>query len=379
MIYLDNSATTKPHKEIIESFQQVTTRFFGNPSSIHQFGGDAERLLLKAKEQAAQLLEVAENEVFFTSGGTEGNNLAIKGIAFEHQNRGKHIITTEIEHPSVYDACKSLETFGFEITYLPVNEAGVISLHDLEAAIREDTILVSVMHVNNEIGSIQPIEEIGHICSQYPKLYFHVDDVQGFGKVPLNLERAKVDLCTISGHKFHGLKGTGILVKRNHISLHPLFHGGEQQAGIRSGTENLAGIVAMVKAMRLIKERETDERSTLRHLYMQLREGLQEVEGVFMNSPENGAPHIVNISVPGLKPEVMIHTLGQKNIFISTKSACSSKQLDESRIIKACGFSLERSQSALRISLSYDNTNEEISEFLDIFKKAMNELKKVMR
>ncbi|WP_047985109.1 cysteine desulfurase family protein [Ornithinibacillus californiensis] len=378
MIYLDNSATTKPHPDVLQSFQAVSTSFFANPSSIHQLGGQTEKLLLKSKEQAAALLQVRNDEIIFTSGGTEGNNIAIKGIALQHQGRGKHIITTEIEHPSVYEACKSLETLGFKVTYLPVNEHGVVSVKEVERAIQQDTILISIMYVNNEIGSIQPIEEIGELAKKHPKLFFHVDYVQGLGKVPLTLENSGIDLCTMSGHKIHGLKGTGLLYCRNGVKLFPLFHGGDQEHKIRSGTENLAGAVSLVKALRLIKEREAKGSKELAYLHHYLREELLAIDGVSINTPEQSAPHIMNFSIPGLKPEVMIHTLGKQGIFISTKSACSSKDLDESRIIRACGFPADRSKSALRVSLSYDNTLEEIKLFISKLKEALTQLKEVM-
>lgn len=378
MIYLDNSATTRPDPSVLESFNQVTTNYYGNPSSIHQFGGLAEKLLITAKTQAADLLHVDKEEIIFTSGGTEGNNIAIKGIALEHQNRGKHIITSEIEHPSIYEACEGLKKLGFEITYLPVDEHGVISLEDLKNAIREDTILISIMHVNNEIGTIQPIEEIGKIANQYPKLFFHVDDVQGIGKVPLNLKKHGIDLCTYSGHKIHGLKGTGMLYVNRRTKLFPLFHGGSQELNIRSGTENLAGIVAMVKALRLIKDKERNEVSKMYELQQYIIQEIKKIDGVTVNTPEHAAPHIVNISVPGIKPEVIIHMLGEQGIFISTKSACSSKLKDESKVLAACGFKTDRTTSALRISLSYDNTLEEIKTFITELKRAINEFKQAL-
>ena len=378
MIYLDNSATTKPYPEVVDSFQQVSTRFFANPSSIHQFGGEAENLLIKAREQVADLLNVKSDEIVFTSGGTEGNNLAIKGIAFEHHKRGNHIITTEIEHPSVYDTCQSLEKLGYEITYLPVYEEGVISLTDLKKAIREDTILISIMHVNNELGSVQPIEEIGQIAKEYPKLYFHVDAVQGLAKVPLNLKRAGIDLCTFSGHKIHGLKGTGILFIKEGLSLFPLFHGGGQEGEYRSGTENLAGAISISKAFRLSMENMDANIDGLIRLRDYLLKELGKIEGILVNTAMNGAPHLVNFSVPGLKPEVMIHALGEADIAVSTKSACSSKQLDESRVLSACGFSEERAKSALRVSMSYSTTREEIDVFLKALKNTVNQLKEVL-
>ena len=223
MIYLDNSATTKPYPEVIESFVKVSTDYFGNPSSLHGMGVQAEKLLSTARKQIADLLKVKNTEIFFTSGGTEGNNLAIKGVALANQQRGRHIITTSIEHPSVAAACQTLIDKGFTVTYLPVNEKGQISLADLADAIREDTILVSIMHVNNEVGSIQPILEVGTMLKKYPQILFHVDHVQGIGKIVLPLNDTGIDLCTISGHKLHGLKGTGVLYVRHGIQIAPHF------------------------------------------------------------------------------------------------------------------------------------------------------------
>lgn len=378
MIYLDNSATTKPDPSVVQSFLQVTEKFFGNPSSIHELGAEVEKLQTRAREQAANLLQVKPQEIIFTSGGTEGNNLAIKGIALKYMNRGKHIITTEIEHPSVYETCKSLQKFGFRVTFLPVNERGIIDVQQLEKAITDDTILVSVMHVNNEIGSIQPIAEVGQILKKYPKIFFHVDAVQALGKVPIELQNNGIDLCTFSGHKIHGLKGTGILFMKEGTSLYPLFHGGNQEFGIRSGTENVAGNVSIVRALRLILERQQNEIDRLKRLREKLYRALTSMEYVYMNSPEDGAPHILNVSVPGLKPEVVIHALYEKSATISTQSACSSKQQDESRILLACGYTKDRTTSGLRISLSYHNTEEDIDEFIDIFEQTIRELKEIL-
>lgn len=379
MIYLDNSATTIPDESVVASFKKVTEQYFANPSSIHQLGGTSEKLLQTAKRQAAELLQVEDEEIIFTSGGTEGNNIAIKGIALEHQNRGKHIITTTIEHPSVEEACQSLERLGFEITYLPVSEAGVIEAEAVEKAIRGDTILISVMHVNNELGSVQPIEAIGKIAKKHPKLFFHVDAVQGLGKIPLKLKDSGIDLCTFSGHKIHGLKGTGILYVEKTTSLFPLFDGGGQEKGLRSGTENLAGAVSIVRALRLTLENQKKKQQELKNLANLLRTELEQIQGVHVNSPKAGAPHIMNISVPGVKPEVIIHMLGEKGIFISTKSACSSKQKDESKILVACGFDRERAISGLRISLSYHNTIEEINTFIQVFKESLNKFREALR
>ncbi|KGX84230.1 cysteine desulfurase family protein [Pontibacillus marinus] len=378
MIYFDNSATTKPFPEALKSFQQVSERYYANPSSIHSFGSETEKLLLQSKKQAAQLLNVNQEEIIFTSGGTEGNNLAIKGIALQHQNRGKHIITTTIEHPSVLEACRSLESLGFEVTYLPVDEEGRLRVEEVKNAIRNDTILLSVMHVNNELGTVQPIEEIGRIASHYPKMFFHVDHVQGLGKLPLDFHSSHIDLCTMSSHKIHGLKGAGMLFVKRNTSLFPLLHGGSQEASYRAGTENLAGIVAMVKALRMILDKQQSQYRHLENLNKQLRDCLKDLPQVMINSPEDSAPHILNFSVPGYKPEVVIHALGEKGIYISTKSACSSKNADESAVLSACGHQFKRSSSALRVSLSYDSTKEEAKTFCEAFKDVMNQLSEVM-
>ncbi|MRG87714.1 cysteine desulfurase family protein [Salinibacillus xinjiangensis] len=379
MIYLDNSATTSPYPEVLESFRKVSESYYGNPSSIHQFGGEAEKLLHKATKQAANLLKVDSSELIFTSGGTESNNLAIKGIALQHQNRGRHIITTQIEHPSVLEACQALESHGFDVTYLSVDAEGKIDMEQLKNEIRDDTILISVMHVNNELGTIQPIKQIADIVIKHPKLFFHVDHVQGLGKISLDFTHPGIHLCSMSSHKIHGLKGTGLLYIQSGTTLSPLLHGGGQQSSTRPGTENLAGIVAMVKAMRLTFEKQKHGYGHLIKLSDIIRNLLQKDDRIMINTPRDGAPHILNISVPKFKPEVVIHALGKKNIFISTKSACSSKHSDESAVLAACGLGMERTHYGLRISLSYQNTEEEVRQFCKEFKEVLDELNEVMR
>ncbi|SFM08606.1 cysteine desulfurase [Gracilibacillus orientalis] len=379
MIYLDNSATTKPNPQVLDSFTKASTQYFGNASSIHGIGMDAERLLRKSREQAASLLEVYPNEIIFTSGGTEGNNLAIKGIALEHQNRGKHIITSSVEHPSVIETCQGLEALGFEVTYLDVDQSGLIEIDSLKKEMREDTILVSVMHVNNEIGMIQPIKEIGEVVQNYPKAFFHVDHVQGYGKVALDIQECHIDLCTISGHKIHGLKGTGVLYVKHNVRLFSLAHGGGQERRIRSGTENVAGIVSLVKAMRLAKENQPKLDEKLTSLKNVLIEQLHSLDRVVINTPKiNSAPHIVNFSVRGLKPEVVIHALEDFDIFISTKSACSSKSADESAVLIACGKDRDIAISGLRVSMSYETTEKEIEFFCQKIKEVIKKLSEVM-
>ncbi|UOQ94141.1 cysteine desulfurase [Halobacillus shinanisalinarum] len=378
MIYLDNSATTKPLPEVLESYMKAAETYYANPSSIHRLGSEAERLLTKSRNMVAAITGVKANEVLFTSGGTEANNLAIKGIALQHINRGKHMITTQIEHPSVLEAFRSLESLGFEVTYLGVDQEGYVDPVDIENAIREDTILLSIMSVNNELGTIQPVQEIGKIAQKFPKLFFHVDHVQGLGKVPMNVRQSGADLCSVSGHKIHGLKGTGALFVRDNVSLFPLLHGGSQENRKRAGTENLPGIAAFAKALRLIMDKEQNHLPELISLQKYIRHQLSQIDSLLINSPVNSAPHIINVSLPGFKPELIIHTLAQEEIYISTKSACSSKQPDVSSVLKACQLDSSRTTSSLRISLSYQNTVPEVDQFIQALKEAIIHLETSM-
>ena len=379
MIYFDNSATTLPYKEAVDSFIAVTTKYFGNPSSLHGLGAQAEKLLTQARKQAASLLEVKEQEIFFTSGGTEGNNIAIKGAALANQSKGKHLIVSSIEHDSVKQAAEQMKELGFEVTYLPVTESGHVEVEALKNEMRPDTILVSVMHVNNEMGAIQPIEEIGKLLKEYPKTLFHVDHIQGVGKVPLSLKGAGIDLCTISAHKFHGLKGTGALYIREGVNIFPLFSGGSQEKNVRSGTENVAGAVALAKALRMCLEASRAGNRHLKEISSFLRRGLEDIEGIRVNSPEyHCAPHILNFSVPGIKTEVLIHALEEDGIYVSTTSACSSKRKTVSDTILMMTNDEGLASSSIRISLSYENTMKEAKEFLETIRTTLKKLKEVM-
>ena len=378
MIYFDNSATTKPHEEVIESYQAVSENYYGNPSSQHQLGYDADKLLRKAYEQAASMLGVTNQEIVFTSGGTESNNLAIKGIALRYHKHGKHLVTTTIEHPSVLEAFKALETLGFEVSYVPVDASGVVKVEAIKEAVREDTILVSVMHINNEIGTIQPVQAIGEFLATKKYTFFHVDHVQGYGKVELDIKRAHIDLLSVSGHKIHGLKGTGLLYLKENVQLFPLFHGGGQQGNLRSGTENIAGIVALVKAMRMVSEQQMHHPNHLSTLKAELMSRLATLKQVVINTPEDAAPHIINFSVPGYKPEVIVHALEERRIFVSTKSACASKSPDESAVLKAINLPANQTKSALRISFSYQNSEGEIELFYRALQKILRDLSQVM-
>jgi cysteine desulfurase len=379
MIYLDNSATTKPYNEALDAFRTVSEKFFANPSSLHRKGGEAERLLRQARSSIAELLHVKINEVIFTSGGTESNNLAIKGTAFQYLNRGKHLITSCIEHASTLEAFRQLELLGFAVTYLQVDQEGRVSLDELEKALTPDTILVSIMHVNNELGSIQPIKEIGHLIKQKSRALFHIDDVQGIGKVPLDFNDVQADLVSYSAHKFHGLKGNGLLIKREKITLLPLLSGGGQEREIRSGTENGPGIVAMAKALRLYLNKTKTQKGMLETLRTEVFAKLSKIDGIELNSSMSGAPHIVNFSVPGIKPEVLIHALEEKEIYVSTRSACSSKTAEISHVLAAVGMTTIRARSAIRISLSFETTKEQIDVFLNELQTEVPKLKQVMR
>ncbi|WP_280769930.1 cysteine desulfurase family protein [Salipaludibacillus daqingensis] len=376
MVYFDNSATTRPFPEVIDTFSSVTRTYFANPSSLHPLGKEAEQLLTQARNKTAALLGVKEKEIYFTSGGTEGNNLAVKGTARQLQSRGKHIITTTMEHSSTYEALLELENEGFSVSYVKANEHGQVSVEQIKNEIKPDTILVSMIHVSNELGSIQPVEETGELLDNYPKIVFHVDHVQGVTKVPLNF--SNVDLCTISAHKFHGLKGTGVLFMREGIQLTALFSGGQQESGIRPGTENLAGIVSLTKALRMAFDDASNKLEALKERTTRIEAELKKIDGVNINSPAKRAPHILNVSIPYIKPEVIVQALAEKEIYISTKSACSSKQFSPSRVLYSSGFSKEKASSAVRISLSFHNTDEEAEFFVTVFKEVVSNMKKVV-
>ena len=369
MIYFDNAATTKIYDDALTSYVQVSQKFFGNPSSLHQLGVDAYQVLTKARAQVASLLSVQPEEIFFTSGGTESNNWAIKGTALEKSVFGKHIITTKIEHPSVIQTCKQLERFGFEVTYLDVDSKGVVSVDQLKESLRKDTILVSVMAVNNEVGAVQPIAEIAKVLEEYPSIHFHVDAVQAVERASQLLAIGRIDLLSLSAHKFHGPRGVGIMYKKFGRKIQALLTGGGQEKGERSTTENLPGIVATTKALRMALE----ENSVTGELRSQLWNELATKPEIRIFSPEDGAPHVLCFAIKGVRGEVVVHAFENHGIYISTTSACSSKKADSSSTLYAMDVPTEWATGAVRVSFSNDNTKEEVEQFIEVLHQLMKQ------
>ncbi|KJS86758.1 MAG: cysteine desulfurase [Peptococcaceae bacterium BICA1-8] len=377
MLYLDNSATTAVHPEVVKVMQDVLEKHFGNPSSLHKKGIEAEKILQISKNFIAQTLQVKPQEIVFTSGGTEGDNLAVKGIALQYQNRGRHIITSQVEHPAVRESCRQLENLGFEITYLAVDKIGCVDPELVKSSLRKDTILVSIMQVNNEVGAIQPIQAIGELIKKHTKIFFHVDGVQGYAKIPVQLKLWGVDLFTISAHKIHGPKGVGALYIRDGIKLFPQITGGGQEGGIRSGTENVPGIAGFAKACQIAREifvTKSKEMSKLRKACIVLLE--ESIPAIVVNGPkdEEVSPYIINLSIPGLRGEVLVHALEKENIFVSTGSACSSKKDITSPVLDAMGLAQDIKLGSIRVSFSYETTLEDIEVFVNKLTQVVEQL-----
>lgn len=379
MIYFDNSATTKPNDAVLETYTKVASNYFANPSSLHRFGAKSKELLDASRKQIATMLGVLSEEIIFTSGGSEGNNLTIKGLAYSYKNRGNHIITSRIEHPSVRMVMEELESNGFRVTYLQVNKNGVIDLEELKAALTKETILISIMGVNNEVGSIQPLQEIGETIANREHTFFHVDFVQGIGKVPLEIGQMAIDLLTFSGHKFHALRGTGVLFKKKNVHLHPEILGGGQEMGYRSGTENLAGGVALAKALRLALENEQNTSELIEIRDYLLSEIAYMPDMTVHTKKSVAAPHIICFSAKGHRGEVLVHALEKEDIYISTTSACSSKQKLASSTLKAMGVTDEEATGAVRVSLSYENRLSEAKIFIRKLQEIIENLNKVVK
>ncbi len=370
MLYFDNSATTKVYPEVLTTYTKVSEAIWGNPSSLHKMGENAYNLLEQSRAQIAELLGCQKEEIFFTSGGTEGDNWAIKGTALEKGIYGKHLITTQVEHPAVLNSMKQLEKLGFEVTYLPVDENGRVSVLDLKQALRKDTILVSVMAVNNEVGTIQPLKEIARVLADHPKVHFHVDAVQAVGKGLTDLIMdERVDLVTFSGHKFHAPRGVGFLYKKAGRKLAPLLSGGGQEKNLRSSTENLPAIAAMAKALRLLLENETKNVAHEQAIRQKIFEHLQAFDKVtlFSQLDDKFAPHILCFAIAGVRGETIVHAFEDQGVFISTTSACSSKKGQVSSTLHAMQVDDKIATSAVRVSLDENNTMAQADKFNQIF------------
>ena len=375
-IYLDNAATTKISPEVLAAMMPCMTDIYGNASSVHSFGRDAAKLVEKAREQVANAIGAKKNEIYFTAGGTESDNWAIKGAALAQAKKGRHIITSAIEHHAVLHTCESLEKHGFEITYIPVDSEGIVSADDVAAAIRPDTILVTIMAANNEIGTIQPISEIGAICRE-KKVWFHTDAVQAIGNMPINVAEMKIDMLSLSAHKFFGPKGVGALYIRTGVRPLTLIDGGAQERGKRAGTENLAGIVGLGAAIE-IAMRDMDKNSAHeKHLRdMLFDEIIEKIPYTVVNgSREKRLPGNVNVSIRFIEGEGMLLLLDMQGVAASSGSACTSGSLDPSHVLLAIGLDHETAHGSLRLTLSPENTEEEVHKTVDILAKSIERLR----
>ena len=371
MIYLDYSATTPVATEVLDTFVKTSKNYIGNPNSLHTLGVKSKKLMDQATLQITQLLGVQKNELIYTSGATESNNLAIKGIVGKYPNRGKQIITTSLEHSSILEPLHQLENQGYHIRYVHLLQDGTVDLVHLKKLLEEeDTVLVSIAMTSSEVGILQPIEEIGEIIKEYPKCFFHSDITQALGKVPVSLQN--VDLASFSAHKFYGLKGIGGLVKKEKVELKPLFDGGKSTTRYRSGTPALALITSLAKALRLSLE--TINVEYVKQLNDKIQMKLKEILDVHINSTSQSIPHILNVSIHGVKPETLLHALEEKDIYISTMSACSSSQ-SESLAVKSVTHNTLDATTSIRISLSVHTTQEEVDMFLKVFKEVVSKLR----
>ena len=374
VIYLDNAATTKVDHEVLNSYNQITLKYFANPSSIHSLGQESSRLLDKSREQILNVLKLTHYDVIFTSGATEANNLAIKGYCFANRSRGKHIITSATEHPSVLNTVLEMQDFGFEVTVLPVNKEGQIEVNSLKSAIREDTILVSLMMVNNEVGAINPIKEVGEYLKKFPKIAFHVDMVQAIGKLPLDFNN--IDMFSIAGHKIHGLLGSGLLIKEKKIILKAVNQGGGQENNLRSGTNTLALSASLAKALRLSIEGEANNFKKVKVLSERLLGYLKDNKDKYLiNSYNEDNPYIVNFSLLHHKASVVVEALSNRGIMVSSLSACHAKNEDYSKVVYAMYQDLNLANNTIRISFDKDNTLEEVEALIKNLEEILKEIK----
>ena len=374
IIYLDNASTSKVNPEVLESYNQITLKYFANASSIHKLGQESNRLLEKSREQILKLFNLSHHEVIFTSGATEANNLAIKGYAFANKGRGNHIITSATEHPSVLNTVKQLENYGFEITILPVNKNGVVEVNSLKEAIKNNTILVSIMSVNNETGAINPIKEIAELLKSYPKIAFHVDMTQAIGKVDIPLEN--IDMFSFAGHKIHGLLGSGALIKEKKIILEPQNSGGGQENNLRSGTNTVALSASLAKALRLAINKQRDNYQKVSNLRDYLINYLKDNPDLYsLNSFSLDNPYIVNFSTLNHKASVIVEALSNKGIMVSSLSACHSKNEDYSYVVYAMNQDMKLAHNTIRVSFSNENNVDDVNVLIRALKIITKEIK----
>lgn len=380
--YFDNSATTRCYPSVVDIVVKTMTEDFGNPSAMHTKGVEAEKYVKEAAKTLAQILKVTEKEILFTSGGTESNNLALIGGVMANRRSGNHIITTAVEHPAVGQPVEFLENQGFEVTILPTDECGVVKLDVLEEALRPDTIMVSTMYVNNEVGAVMPVAEIAKLVHEKsPKALYHVDAIQGFGKYRIYPKKMGIDLLSVSGHKIHGPKGVGFLYINEKAKVQPLMLGGGQQGGMRSGTDNVPGIAGLGVAA---KEIYANFDANIEHLYQlkeRMAEGLREIENVTVNGMalREGAPQIMSVSFHGIRSEVLLHTLEERGVYISAGSACSSHKRKASATLSAMGLSAAQIESTVRMSFSEENTFEEVDYCLQVLREVVPMLRRYAR
>lgn len=379
MIYLDNAATTKADQDVIDSFVKVNQTLYFNPNSPHQAGLQAEQVLRQAKEEINSALNLNHlYNIIFTSGATESNNMALKGIAYKKRETANEIITSVLEHPSVLEVMRYLEERqGFKLKYVDVKSDGKIDTEHLKSLMSDRVGLVTCMYVNNIMGQIQPIQDIVDILKDYPRAHLHVDAVQALGKVPMNLNG--IDSLSLSGHKFNGLKGQGLLIIKNIQNIEPVVHGGGQEYGLRSGTINLPMAVSMVKSIKLAMTRLDKASHKLNKMNQLVRTYLDEFKGVYINSPEDSAPQIINVSFPGVKGEVLVNAFSKHGVMISTTSACSSKRGKLNEVLLAMGISDSRIEGSIRISMGVHTTKEEIQAFKKVFEQVYEEVKELLK
>ena len=371
MVYLDYSATTPPDKRVVDTFSKVALDYFANSNSLHKIGVRSKELEDYSTEEIAKLLGVKTNEIIYTSCSSESNNLALKGVCFKYKNRGKHIITTNLEHSSIIATCNYLTKLGFEVEFVDLLDDGTVDIDDLKAKMRDDTILVSISMVDSELGIRQPVEEIGKLLKDYPKCFYHVDCTQAVGKI--NVDFSDIDMASISAHKFYGLKGIGMLIKKENIVIEPLIHGGKSTTVYRSGTPALPLIVSLKKALELIIPNVDKNYEYVSELNEIIVNKLSEYDNVYINSTAKSIKNTINFSLDKIKPETFIHALEESEVYVSTKSACSSANA-MSNSIYALYHDEKRASSTIRVSLSYLTTKEDVNYFLDVFDKCYKKL-----